>query len=60
MKSYLRERQFYIEIQGYNSSVKQLGEKSVIQGSKLASFHYNVYTIEAGKIEEIIKDQNMY
>ena len=40
--------------------MKNLGGKSVIQGSKMASIHNNIYTLEMGKIEEVIKNENLY
>ena len=37
-----------------------LGPKSTIQGSKLASTLYTIYTLDIGKIQEIIKNREMY
>ena len=37
MKSYLKERKTFVEVQGYSSKIRYLGDKSVVQGSKMAS-----------------------
>ena len=37
LKSFLSERRVFTEIQGYTSNMKTLGNKSVVQGSRLAS-----------------------
>ena len=54
MKSYLEERKTFVEIQGYASEVKEVGDKSVVQGSKMASLNYTIYTLDIGKIDELI------
>ena len=59
MKSYLKNRRTYCKIQGYISSVKSLGDKSVIQGSRMASLNYTIYTIEIGKIDMILKEPEL-
>ena len=59
LESYLAQRQSFVEIQGYYSTTKLIGNKSVIQGSKLASLNYNIYTLDIGKLEQITNDKEM-
>ena len=59
LTSYLADRKSYVEIQGYISTTKMIGDKSVIQGSKLASLNYNIYTLDAGKLDQLIHDKEL-
>merc|ERR1712081_149497 len=59
LKSYLAQRRSFVEIQGYYSTTKLIGNKSVIQGSKLVSLNYNIYTLDIGKLEQITNDKEM-
>ena len=50
----------YVEIQGYKSKVKHLGPKSIIQGSKLTSILYTIYTLDISKINNIMSNRTMH
>ena len=59
-KSYLKDRNAFVEIQGYFSKKRELGNKSVLQGTKMASFNYNLYTLEVGKLDEVIRNNELH
>ena len=49
-----------MEIQGYKSKLFELGDKSVVQGSRLASDLYTVYTLDIGKLDLVIRDRELF
>ena len=55
MKSYFSNRQCYVEIQGYKSKTRPIGDKSVIQGSKCAMFLYTIHTLDIGKLNQVLQ-----
>merc|ERR1711954_500584 len=59
LESYLAQRRSFVEIQGYYSSTKLIGNKSVIQGSKLASLNHNNYTLDISKLDQITNDKEI-
>merc|ERR1711954_277342 len=59
LTSYLADRKSYVKIQGYISTTKMIGDKSVIKGSKLASLNYNIYTLDAGKLDQLIHNKEL-
>ena len=60
LKNFLKNRTFFVEIQGYRSEVKELGPKSVIQGSKLSSLLYTIYTLDIGLMKKILMNKRMH
>ena len=60
MKSFLTGRRMFVELQGYKSSMIQLGSKSVLHGSKLASFFYTMYPLDIGKVRQVMMIPKLY
>merc|ERR1711954_349084 len=56
IQSFLSDRSFFVEIQGFCSSLKSLGNCSVVQGSKSGVFFYSVYTIEVTSLPLVMRD----
>ena len=50
----------YVEIQGYVSPMMAVGSRSVLQGSKLASWLSTIYTLDIGRINELMNDKDQY
>ena len=46
LRSFLKNRRFLVEVQGKKSVIQPLGNISVVQGSKNASFLYTAYNLE--------------
>ena len=57
--SFLDNKRFYVEIQGYKSTMKYLGSQSAIQGSKLASTFYTIFTLDIGQLDILMKDKEI-
>ena len=60
MESYLINCKIYIEVQGYNSIVKNLGQTSVVQGSELSGLLYTIYTWNIGQLNRLMEDNNKF
>merc|ERR1712240_202393 len=58
-KSYLSNRQQFVEIDTYRSETKKSNNCSVIQGSKLSGILYTIYTNEIPQIHTLMQD-NIY
>ena len=58
--SFLENRKFFVEIQDYRSKKFDLEGKSVIQGSRLASDFYTIYTLDIGKLNIVLQNQDLY
>ena len=56
-ESFLSERTQYIELETCKSTVRNANNCSVIQGSKLSSILYSIYTNESCEIKKIMKDE---
>ena len=51
---------FYTEIQGQNGDLKNMPEVSVIQGSKLSSLFYSLFTIDTLRYNVLMEDKKIY
>ena len=58
--SYLEGRKFFTDVQGFNSKLYNLPATSVIQGSKLSSLLYTIFTIDTTRYNLIMKDKNLF
>ena len=56
VRTYLTSRKAYIEIQGFFSELMDQPDCSVIQGSKLSTTFYTVYTLDITEVNELIND----
>ena len=54
LKSFLGERNYFVEVQGYRSVFKNQGKVSVIQGSKNSRFLYTAFSIEVVLVPKIM------
>merc|ERR1712081_99448 len=54
MRTYLTERQAYVEIQGFHSHLTPQPNCSVIQGSRLSTTLYTTYTLDVTEVESIM------
>ena len=59
-KTYLKDRTQYVEGDTHKSRVRTLPGCSVIQGSKLSSILYTIYTNEIPALHKIMKDEEVY
>ena len=60
IESYLTERKFYTEKQGFTSPLEEMLAVSVIQGSKLSSLLYSLFTIDTLEYDNISKDPELF
>ena len=60
LESYLADRKMFVEVQTYRSQDIQMEPVSVIQGSKLSSFFYTIYTLEVPELDKLMKDPEKY
>ena len=60
LSSFLKDRQYFVEVQGFRSDLKTALNVSVIQGSKLASLLYTIYTSEIPAIHKIMNNPDLY
>ena len=60
IRSFLSERNFFVEVQGFRSPLKQLGDCSVIQGSKSGGFFYLVYSIEVTDLPAVMRNETRF
>ena len=60
LTSFVTDRHFYTEVQGFNSQMMKLPPMSVCQGTKLSGMLYQIFTIDNAKINAIMKDQKVY
>merc|ERR1711954_545075 len=60
IESYLKDRKFYTEVQGHNGDLKNMPEVSVIQGSKLSSLFYSLFTIDTLRYNVLMEDKKIY
>ena len=58
--TYLTDREAYTEVQGFHSKIKTQPNCSVIQGGKLSSTLYTLYTLDVTEIKEILNDNDTY
>ena len=56
VRIYLTSRKAYIEIQGFFSELMDQPNCSMIQGSKLSTTFYTVYTLDITEVNELIND----
>ena len=56
IESFLTKRKQFVEIQGRKSETKDCMNYSVVQGSKLSSLLFLIYTNEVSQIHELMKD----
>ena len=56
VKSFLSGCKLFVEVQGSKYAIKSLGDVSVIQGSKNASFLYTAYNIEVVYLPRVMRD----
>ena len=59
IKNYLSNRFQFVQIDTFNSSILNCLDCSVIQGSKLSSLLYILYTNEIPNLHKLIVDQNL-
>ena len=60
LTNYLMNRTAYIEIQGFFSTLRKMPNCSVIQGSKMSSTLYTIYTLDSTKVDLIMKDPEKF
>merc|ERR1711954_293309 len=60
MTNFLNQRKFYTECQGFFSKLYDMPDYSVVQGSKMSSLLYNLFTIETIHVDKIITDKETY
>ena len=60
MCTYLTDRSAYVEIQGFCSSLTKMPDCSVVQGGKMSSTLYTIYTLDATLVPEIMTDNTHY
>ena len=60
LSEFLKERTYFVEVQGFRSKVMKSIKASVIQGSKLAGILYTIYTLEIPKLPIIMKNPILY
>ena len=60
IKNYLSNRFQFVQIDTFNSSILNCLDCSVIQGSKLSSLLYILYTNEIPNLHKLIADQNLF
>ena len=58
IKHYLKDRSFFVDVQGERSEIKPLGNVSVVQGSKNSSFLYTAYNIEVVYLPRLMKNED--
>ena len=57
IRSFLKDREYFVEVQGFRSPKKKLGDCSVVQGSKSGGFFYSVYTIEVTDLPAVMHQE---
>ena len=60
MTTYLTKRKAFVEVQGFFSKILEMPDCSVVQGSKLSTTLYTIYTLDTTKIKEVMKDNERY
>ena len=60
IESYLADRTFYTEVQGFSSGVKFMPTVSVVQGLKLSSLFYSLFTVDTLNFDKIMQDPVLY
>ena len=53
-------RNFYTDVQGFHSKLHNLPATSVVQGSKLSSLLYTIFTIDTTRYNEIMKNKALF
>ena len=56
MTTYLTKRKAFVEVQGFFSKIVAMPDCLVVQGSKLSTTLYPIYTLAITKIKEVMKD----
>ena len=60
LNSFLKDRKYYVEVQGFKSNLIEAMNVSVVQGGKLAGLLYTIYTAEIPLISELMKSPEVY
>ena len=60
IQSYLENRSYYCEVQGFLGPLRKAKPYSVIQGDKLSGQFFGVYTLEMTQINKLIENQELY
>ena len=60
MTSFLKNRKYYVEVQGFRSKLINSMDVSVVQGSKLAGLLYTIYTAEIPLLDKIMYNPKLY
>ena len=60
IESFLKDRSYFVEIQGARSKPRKLKECLVVQGSKSGGFYFSVYCIEVMDLPIAMKSPNMF
>ena len=58
--SFLQNRKFFVDVQGMRSAIHPLGNISVIQGSKKASFLYTAYNLEVVLLPKLMANKREF
>ena len=58
IQSYLEDRNYFCEVQGFHGTLKKCRPYSVIQGGKLSGQFFGVYTLEMVKISQMLRNEN--
>ena len=58
--SYLEDRQYYTEVQGFVSKLFNMPPASVCQGTKLSSLFYSLFTIDTLEYDKIMQNKDLY
>ena len=56
LTTYLTNQRAYVELQGFFATLRIMPNCSVIQGSKMSSTLYTIYTLDSTKTNEIMED----
>ena len=60
IENYLSDRSFYVEVQGSYSDLTKMPPVSVVQGSKLSSLFYTLYTLKKWRVNIIMRHPKKY
>ena len=58
--TYLTNRKAYVDVQGFTSRLIDMPDCSGVQGSKLSTTLYTVYTLDSTAVGEVMNDKNHY
>ena len=57
LKTYLKDRFQFVEVQNKQSKIVKSPSCSVVQGSKLSGLLYSIYTNEVAKLHHLLDDE---